>query len=376
MSNRLDIRQKIEAKEESLSPYAAKSSSSKGRLRDEEPCSVRTAFQRDRDRIIHSLAFRRLKHKTQVFIAPLGDHYTTRLTHTLEVSQIARTIARALNLNEDLTEAVALGHDLGHTPFGHVGEDVLDELYRYGFKHNEQSLRIVDFLEKYGKGLNLTWEVRDGILNHSKTKVDVLGEGWGKPNTLEGGVCKIADMVAYINHDIGDAIRADLITENDLPLSAVTVLGRFYSQRINTMVCDIIEYSWGAASHDAGDSHDIGMSPPVLEATNMLRQFLFDKVYNVKAAQKEAERAREVLRLLSQYFDEHIDELPPEYSYYSDEPERRVVDYIAGMTDQYALRMAEELSLTKGKAEEQPARKEIAREVQKDEIFPQLTLPL
>ena len=376
MSNRLDIRQKAEAKEESLSPYAAKSSSSRGRLRDEEPCSVRTAFQRDRDRIIHSKAFRRLKHKTQVFIAPLGDHYSTRLTHTLEVSQIARTIARALNLNEDLTEAVALGHDLGHTPFGHVGEDVLDELYRYGFRHNEQSLRIVDLLEKDGRGLNLTWEVRDGILNHSKTRVDVLGEGWGKPNTLEGGVCKIADTVAYINHDIGDAIRADIITENDLPLSAVTVLGRFHSQRINTMVCDIIEYSWGATGHGAGDSHDIGMSPQVLEATNTLRQFLFDRVYNVNAAQKETEKAREVLRLLFKYFDEHADKLPPEYSYYSDEPERRVVDYIAGMTDQYALRMAEELSLTKGKAEEQPAKKEIAREAQKDEASPQLTLPL
>lgn len=376
MSKRLDIRQKAEAKEESLSPYAAKSISSRGRLRDEEPCSIRTAFQRDRDRIIHSMAFRRLKHKTQVFIAPLGDHYTTRLTHTLEVSQIARTIARALNLNEDLTEAVALGHDLGHTPFGHVGEDVLDELYRYGFRHNEQSLRIVDLLEKDGQGLNLTWEVRDGILNHSKTKVDVLGEGWGKPNTLEGGVCKIADTVAYINHDIGDAIRADIITENDLPLSAVTVLGRFHSQRINTMVCDIIEYSWGATGHDAGDSHDIGMSSQVLEATNTLRQFLFDKVYNVNAAQKETEKAREVLRLLFKYFDEHIDELPPEYSYHSDKPERRVVDYIAGMTDQYALRMAEELSLTKGKAEEQPVKKEIAREVQKDEVSPQLTLPL
>jgi len=347
MISQLNIRQKAEAKEESLSPYAAKSRSSRGRLKYEELCPIRTVFQRDRDRIIHSKAFRRLKHKTQVFIAPMGDHYVTRLTHTLEVSQIARTISRALNLNEDLTEAIALGHDLGHTPFGHVGEDVLDELYHEGFRHNEQSLRIVDLLEKDGHGLNLTWEVRDGILNHSKTRVDILGQGWGKVNTLEGEVCKIADTVAYINHDIGDAIRAGIITENDLPLSAVTILGRFHSQRINTMVCDVIDYSWAATGYNTGDSPTIGMSSQVLEATNNLREFLFERVYNLHAAQKEAERAREVVHLLYKYFNEHIDKLPPEYSFYSDEPERRVVDYIAGMTDQYALRMAEELSLTK-----------------------------
>ena len=349
MISQLNIRQKAEAKEESLSPYATKSRASRGRLKYEEPCPIRTAFQRDRDRIIHSKAFRRLKHKTQVFIAPLGDHYVTRLTHTLEVSQIASTISRALNLNEDLTEAIALGHDLGHTPFGHVGEDVLDELYHNGFRHNEQSLRIVDLLEKDGQGLNLTWEVRDGILNHSKTRVDILGEGWGKTNTLEAEVCKIADTVAYINHDIGDAIRAGIITENALPLSAVTVLGRFHSQRINTMVCDIIEHSWAVTSYIVEGSPAIGMSPQVLEATNTLRLFLFERVYNVNAAQKEAEKAREVVRQLYRYFNEHIDKLPPEYSFYSDEPERRVVDYIAGMTDQYALRMAEELSLTKGR---------------------------
>jgi dGTPase len=349
MISQLNIRQRTEAKEESLSPYAAKSRASRGRLKYEEPCPIRTTFQRDRDRIIHSKAFRRLKHKTQVFIAPLGDHYVTRLTHTLEVSQIARTISRALNLNEDLTEAIALGHDLGHTPFGHVGEDVLDELYHNGFRHNEQSLRIVDLLEKDGQGLNLTWEVRDGILNHSKTRVDILGEGWGKTNTLEAEVCKIADTVAYINHDIGDAIRAGIITENSLPLSAITVLGRFHSQRINTMVCDIVGYSWVVTSYIVEGTPAIGMSPQVLEATNTLRLFLFARVYNVNAAQKEAERAREVVRQLYRYFNEHIDKLPPEYSFYSDEPERRVVDYIAGMTDQYALRMAEELSLTKGR---------------------------
>ena len=243
MIGQLNIRQMAEEREEEeLSPHAVRSKLSRGRLRQEEPCPVRTAFQRDRDRIIHSKSFRRLKHKTQVFIAPLGDHYVTRLTHTLEVSQIARTIARALNLNEDLTEAIALGHDLGHTPFGHVGEDVLDELYRQGFRHNEQSLRIVDFLENDGQGLNLSWEVRDGILNHSKTSAEnILGEDWGDVNTLEGEIVKIADTVAYINHDIGDAIRADVITEGDLPLDAIKVLGLAHSQRINTMVCDIID---------------------------------------------------------------------------------------------------------------------------------------
>jgi len=346
MISRLNIRQITEEREESLSPYAVKSRLSRGRLKPEEPCPVRTAFQRDRDRIIHSKAFRRLKHKTQVFIAPLGDHYVTRLTHTLEVSQIARTIARALNLNEDLTEAISLGHDLGHTPFGHVGEEVLDELYHHGFRHNEQSLRVVELLEKDGKGLNLTWEVRDGIVNHSKARADIQGYDAEKASTLEGQVCKIADAIAYINHDIGDAIRADIITENDLPLSAVTVLGRFHSQRINTMVCDIIEHSWSVTGHSIIDNPAIGMSPKVLEATNNLREFLFERVYNVHSAEDEAEKAREVIRQLYKHFNEHQDSLPPEYRAYSDEPERRVVDYIAGMTDQYALRMAEELALS------------------------------
>ncbi len=348
MISRLNIRQIAEKKEESLSPYAVRSRSSRGRLRSEEPCPVRTAFQRDRDRIIHCNAFRRLKHKTQVFIAPVGDHYVTRLTHTLEVSQIARTIARALNLNEDLAEAISLGHDLGHTPFGHVGEEVLNELYHQGFRHNEQSLRVVDILENDGRGLNLTWEVRDGILNHSKTRVDILGQDWGKVNTLEGEVCKLADTVAYINHDIGDAIRAGIITEGDLPLSAITVLGRFHSQRVNTMVCDIIDYSWAASGYDTIiDNPAIGMSPQVLEAANNLRDFLFARVYNVRSAQEEAEKARGVIRLLYKYFTEYEDKLPSEYRFYSDEIEQRVVDYIAGMTDQYALRMVEELSLTR-----------------------------
>ncbi len=349
MISRLNIRQLTEEREESFSPYAVKSKSSRGRLKYEEPCPIRTVFQRDRDRIIHSKAFRRLKHKTQVFIAPLGDHFVTRLTHTLEVAQIARTIARALNLNEDLTEAIALGHDLGHTPFGHVGEDVLNELYHQGFRHNEQSLRVVDLLENDGLGLNLTWEVRDGIVSHSKTKVDILGQDWGEMNTLEGEVVKIADAVAYINHDIGDAIRAGIITENDLPLSAAVVLGHSHSQRINAMVGDIIEHSWAARGDGAVLRSTIGMSPQVLEATNTLRDFLFERVYNQRSAEEEAEKARGVIRSLYGYFNKHADKLLPEYSVYSDEIAQRVVDYIAGMTDQYALRTAEELSLTGGK---------------------------
>ncbi len=349
MISQLNVRQLAEEREESLAPYAVKSKQSRGRLKYEEPCPVRTAFQRDRDRIIHSKAFRRLKHKTQVFIAPQGDHYVTRLTHTLEVSQIARTIARALNLNEDLTETIALGHDLGHTPFGHVGEEVLNELYHQGFRHNEQSLRIVDLLENDGRGLNLTWEVRDGIVNHSKTRVDIMGEGWGEVNTLEGEIVKIADTVAYINHDIDDAIRAGIITEGDLPASTTTVLGYSHRERINTMVCDIIEQSWAARGNNIA-SPAIIMSPGVLEATNTLREFLFERVYNLRSAQEETERAREIVRLLYNYFNAHEDKLPAEYHLGSDEAERRVVDYIAGMTDQYALRLAEELLLIKGKA--------------------------
>ena len=358
MVSRLNIRQMIEEREEALSPHAAKSRLSRGRLKNEEPCPIRTAFQRDRDRIIHSKAFRRLKHKTQVFIAPLGDHYVTRLTHTLEVSQIARTIARALNLNEDLTEAIALGHDLGHTPFGHVGEEVLNELSHAGFRHNEQSLRVVDLLEKDGHGLNLTLEVRDGIVNHSKTRVDIMGEGSGQASTLEGQVCKIADAIAYINHDIGDAIRAGIITENDLPLGPISVLGRFHSQRINTMVSDVIEHFWAAKGDSPTEPPSIGMSQTVLKETNKLRDFLFERVYNLRSALEEAEKARGVVRLLYQYFNEHEDRLPAEYCLYSDKTERRVVDYIAGMTDQYALRMAEELGPTKETKETKAKAKE------------------
>jgi len=347
VSRQLNIRQLSEEKEENLSPYAVKSKLSPGRLKYEEPCPIRTAFQRDRDRIIHSKAFRRLKHKTQVFIAPLGDHYVTRLTHTLEVSQIARTIARALNLNEDLAEAIALGHDLGHTPFGHVGEDVLNELYPPGFRHNEQSLRVVDILENNGQGLNLTREVRDGILNHSKTRDDILGESWGKANTLEGEICKIADMVAYINHDIGDAIRAGIITEHKLPPQTLKVLGVSHSQRINSLVSDIIDNSWAArgCGKIRVDKPTIKMSPQILEATNNLREFLFERVYNVQSAPEETGTAREAICLLYAYFKEHDNKLPQEYCDYTGDAERRVVDYIAGMTDQYALRLADKIKV-------------------------------
>lgn len=336
-----NIRQLSEQREDILSPFAVRSRDSRGRLKPEEPCPIRTAFQRDRDRIIHSKAFRRLKHKTQVFIAPLGDHYVTRLTHTLEVSQIGRTIARALNLNEDLTEAISLGHDLGHTPFGHVGEDVLDNLYKKGFKHNVQSLRVVDILENDGQGLNLTFEVRDGILNHSKSGREVLGEDWGKVSTLEGEIAKIADIVAYINHDIGDALRAGIISESDLPSDAIATLGSTHSRRVHTMVSDIIETSWAARGCDRIEAKpSIGMSPRIREATDTLRDFLFARVYSVKSAPEEAEKAREVIHKLYGYFKTHFDRLPPEYGAYG---EQGVIDYIAGMTDQFALRLADEL---------------------------------
>ena len=341
-----EIRQRLEEREENLSPYAAKSKLSRGRATTETPSPMRTEFQRDRDRIIHCKAFRRLKHKTQVFIAPLGDHYVTRLTHTLEVSQIARSIARALNLNEDLTEAISLGHDLGHTPFGHVGEEILNELYPQGFRHNEQSVRVIDHLEKDGKGLNLTWEVREGILKHSKSnKQDILGDTGNLPTTLEGQLCRLADSVAYINHDIGDAIRAELITENDLPRTAIDVLGDSHSKRIDTMVCDIIDQSWSATGLEYNISKlpVINMSQKVLEAANKLRQFLFERVYEVQTARKETERPRQVIRYLYRFFVTNPEKLPREYVG-NDDMERSVVDYIAGMTDNYALRLAEELS--------------------------------
>jgi len=329
-----------EEREEALSLHAVKSRASQGRQRPEDLCPIRTVFQRDRDRIIHCNAFRRLKHKTQVFITPQGDHYVTRLTHTLEVSQIARTISRALNLNEDLTEAIALGHDLGHTPFGHIGEEFLNEIYPGGFSHNEQSLRVVDLLENNGRGLNLTWEVRNGIVSHSKSSTGML-QNWGKVGTLEGEVVRISDAVAYVNHDIDDAVRAGLISPADLPQDTVSLLGNSRSERINAMVGDIITSSWMVRNPEPLPQPAIRMTPTVTEATEVLRQFLFQNVYNVQAVRRNARGARAVLERLYRYFLRYPEELPSDIG--GTEVERRVVDYIASMTDQYANRLARKL---------------------------------
>lgn len=307
-----------------LSPRACYSSASRGRQVREEECSVRTAFQRDRDRIIHSKSYRRLKHKTQVFIIPEGDHYRTRLTHTLEVAQIARTVARALRLNEDLAEAAALGHDLGHTPFGHAGEKALDDIFKPGFKHNEQSLRVVDLLEG-GRGLNLTWEVRDGILNHT---------GPVRPSTLEGQIVKISDRVAYINHDIDDAIRGGILRADQLPAECLEVLGRAHRDRINTMVLDLIH-----TNLDATD--EIKMSPAIQAATDKLRDFMFENVYVGSEAKREEDKACHVVQHLYRHFMEHAELLPAEYRQRtgSEDTDRVVCDYIAGMTDNFAIRI-------------------------------------
>jgi dGTPase len=335
------VRLRLEADEARLSPFAARSAHSPGRQRDEAASPVRTSFQRDRDRIIHCNAFRRLKHKTQVFIAPSGDHYVTRLTHTLEVAQVARTIARALQLNEDLTEAIALAHDLGHGPFGHVGEQVLREYVLASFKHNEQSLRIVDVLEKDGQGLNLTWEVRDGVLNHSKG-LTIEGHERGRPGTLEGQVVKLADSVAYLNHDIADAVRAGMITPADLPAEAIAVLGQRHAQRIDTMVCDIIQESWGQP--------EIRMSPAMLQATNALRDFMTERVYYAQRAVAEAQRARRLMAALCAYFLDYPEALPDrlreDAARRGDSLARTVCDYLAGMTDSYAIRVFGELHLS------------------------------
>jgi len=345
MIQSLGIRERIELREESLSPLAAQSRLSRGRLRPETPSPMRAAFQRDRDRIVHCNAFRRLKHKTQVFIAPSGDHYVTRLTHTLEVAQIARSIARALNLNEDLAEAISLGHDLGHTPFGHKGEDMLDKLLPGGFRHNEQSLRVVDLLEKDGRGLNLTWEVRDGILRHSKTRVELLGSNWGEVGTLEGEVCKLSDVVAYVNHDLNDAIRAGVLSEQDVPPDLVGSLGSTSSKRINAMVCDIIVSSWEATGHGTGGARpSITMSAETLDKVNRLRQFLFDRVYDPTSESGDSRRASRVVEGLFAYFVRHQEQLPGAYAARDDTPERKAADHIASMSDQYALRLAEELA--------------------------------
>lgn len=334
------IREKLEERERLIfSPLAMLSSETRGRLSPEEECPLRPAFQHDRDRIIHSKSFRRLKHKTQVFLVPTGDHYRTRLTHTLEVSQIARTISRALQLNEDLTEAISLGHDLGHTPFGHAGEDTLNELVQGGFSHADQSLRVVDLLEKDGRGLNLTQEVRDGILKHSKGKGEILCENEAEmAMTLEGQVVRIADIIAYVNHDIDDAIRGGVISQDDIPRECRTRLGDTHAKRINTMVNDIVLETLRVK----GDH--LSISTEVLSAIVQLRNFLWERVYENQTVHADFHKASKILKELYQYFIDHPDDflkLAEKESLY-DSLERCVTDFLAGMTDRYAFRLYEE----------------------------------
>lgn len=340
----MTLREQLEARErETLAPQAAKSSESQGRLHPEPDDSVRPAFQRDRDRIIHCKAFRRLKHKTQVFFSPTGDHYRTRLTHTLEVSQIARTIAKVLRLHEELTEAIALGHDLGHPPFGHAGERVIGRLMPGGFNHYEQSLRIVDRLENDGKGLNLTWEVRDGIAKHSKGKsgapvgmADAL-----RASTLEGQIMRVADLIAYVNHDIDDATRAGLLDPDALPRLPIEALGATASARIGTLVRDVVEAT------QAGDLTEIRMSAPVLDAVLALRQFLFDAVYENSLATAEFRKTTDILTGLWEKVQERPGEFLDRRTIDEEGLDAAVRDFIAGMTDRYAIRLFEELFIPK-----------------------------
>ena len=312
----------LERERETLSPYACLTANSRGRENPIEPSDIRTEFQRDRDRIIHCQSFRRLMNKTQVFLAPKGDHYRTRLTHTLEVTQIARIIARALRLNEDLTEAAALGHDLGHTPFGHSGEYAMQELYSKDFTHYKQSLRVVEKLERNGQGLNLTWEVRDAIVNHT---------GKHMASTLEGVIVKFADRIAYINHDIDDACRAGILSTEDIPRELREVLGETHSKRINTMVGSIIKTS--------ADQNEIKMADEVWQATDALRTFLFENVYTSPVAKSEDGRAHELLGQLFRYFVKNPEQMPETYFRNVEEEgvERCVCDFVSGMTDRYAI---------------------------------------
>jgi dGTPase len=341
---RTTIRQQLEARErEILAPRAAMSADSRGRVRPEPEDPIRPAFQRDRDRVIHCKAFRRLKHKTQVFFAPTGDHYRTRLTHTLEVSQIARSIAKVLRLNEELTEAIALGHDLGHTPFGHAGERVLQELVPGGFEHYEQSLRIVDVLERDGQGLNLTWEVRDGIARHSKGKhgVPVGADAAHRASTIEGQVARVADIIAYVNHDIDDAVRAGLLSEEGLPRERVDVLGRTSSERIGRMVTDVVMQTL------EGGMTEIRMSEPVLQATIGLRSFLFEAVYENEVATAEFKKAAGILGGLWDRVRERSSEFLDPVVLEREGLDAAARDFLAGMTDRYAVHLYEQLFIPK-----------------------------
>ena len=337
------IREELEEQEKKiLSSFATLSSKTKGRQFPEEECSLRPAFQHDRDRIIHSKSFRRLKHKTQVFLVPTGDHYRTRLTHTLEVSQIARTISKALHLNEDLTEAISLGHDLGHTPFGHAGEDTLDEIVPGGFNHADHSLRVVDLLEKEGKGLNLTFEVRDGILKHTKGKGEILcKDPSGMAFTLEGQVVRIADIMAYINHDIDDAIRGGVISQQDIPRDCLQWIGDTHSKRINTMVNDAILETLRSGGGQ------LSITERVLRAMWDLREFLWERVYEDERVHADFHKAAKISKELYQYLVDHPDyflRLIEKESLY-DSLERCVCDFLAGMTDHYAFNLYEKLYL-------------------------------
>ena len=343
--NLSQVRERTEQEEQArLSPLAAKAAESRGRVRPEAPDSIRTAYQRDRDRIIHCKAFRRLKHKTQVFIAPTGDHYRTRLTHTLEVAQIGRTIARALRLNEDLVEAISLAHDLGHAPFGHAGEEAIREVFDPEYRHNDQSLRIVDHLAKDGEGLNLTHEVRMALPHATPVSEGMRGEGAGQ-GTLEGKVQKISDSIAYINHDIDDALRAGILTPGDLPARAVRVLGASHAERINTLVCDLVRTNWSVAYPPDGepplspDQVDLHFSPDVLDAADELKAFLLAEVYTGSPAKAEEARVHGVIHALYRHYCKHFDEIPPELARNPrhESRERLVVDYIAGMTDRFAI---------------------------------------
>jgi len=344
------VRHRLEQKEETLSSFASNSKRSKGRVKEEPLCDFRTEYQRDRDRIIHSKAFRRIKHKTQVFIEPVGDHYVTRLTHTLEVAQIARTISRSLNLNEDLTEAMSLGHDIGHTPFGHIGEDELGKLSSCGFRHNKQSLRIVDSIEKDGQGLNLTWEVRHGILNHSKPRGDFFKPEMVDGMTLEAQVLRISDAIAYLNHDLLDAFRAGIIVEKDLPKNVIEVLGTRHSERVNTMISDVVEASWSATGEiDADLPPRIVMSDEIKDAVNSLREYMFQNVYVPEDKGEEGKTARQIINVLFDYFIANGNEISDQYSWVSKSDEQAALDYISGMTDRYAIRTAEKISAGIGK---------------------------
>ena len=328
------IRLQIEEREaQSLAPYATLSRDTKGRIGKEDECPIRGAFQRDRDRIIHSKSFRRLKHKTQVFLAPAGDHYRTRLTHVLEVSQIARTISVALRLNGHLTEAIALGHDLGHTPFGHAGESVLNSLYPGGFRHYDQSLRVVDILEKKGRGLNLTQEVRDGIAKHSKGRREILPTDTSElPATMEGRVVRVADIIAYVNHDLDDAARAGVIREDQIPLRLRKLFGADHSERICTMVNDLV------VETTKNGGQRLAMQPDILEGITELRAFLFENVYETNRVHNDFIKAMKVLRELYEYFLNQDDHWEKVIDYGPDTPrEQMVCDFIAGMTDRYAL---------------------------------------